>query len=150
MERPLRTVSQTGFTLAEILLAMTLITLVLLVLLGLTLRSLDMDRKSQDLVAGQLTAQQVLGRLVYEAQQSDTAALWNTNSPTLPYLQDQVSNGDSVFNVTVYVTDVSSSAFPSGQRLKHLDARVTWSQQSVARRSLGQLEVRSNRLLHEP
>ena len=141
-----------GFSLAEILLALGLITIVVLTLLALSLQSLKTNQKINDTTAGQLVAEQVLERIAYQAESSNTAAVWPINNPLAPYSADQVTVGDSVFNVTVYATDVtdSSGLMIAPKRLKELDATVIWQNDQQGKAGQGNLRIQATRLVHEP
>lgn len=141
--------SRRGFTIAEILLALALITVVILTLLGLSIQSLVVGQKSQDLVGGQLVAEQVTERLVYGAESNPAAALWGHNLAT-HYAQETVTLGPTVFNVTTYVNDVAPTDFAINRRLKRLESVVIWQEAQQGKKNAGRLEIRTTRLLHEP
>jgi Tfp pilus assembly protein PilV len=144
-----------GFTVAEILLALALISVVVLTLLGLALHSMTAGRKTRDLSAGQMVAEQVLERLVYDAEShntdTDKAALWSHADPNQIYAQTQVTVEPSVFNVTTYVSDVNAAEFSPLQkkRLKRIQCVVVWQDAPEGKAGYGRLEVRATRLLHE-
>lgn len=141
-----------GFTVAEVLLALALITIAVLTLLGLSLYSLNASRKSRDVTAGQMVAEQTLERLVYEADTNPASTLWSQNSQTVPYQQQQVTMEPSVFNVTVFVSNVvdTGGQFVAGSRLKRLESLVVWQDAQNGKSGYGQLRVRATRLVHEP
>ncbi len=135
--------------------ALALITVAVLTLLGLCLYSLNASRKSRDLSVGQMVAEQALERLVYEADTNPTSPLWIQNNQTVPYQQQQVVLEPSVFNVTVFVSNVVDSAGPGGQfisgsRLKRLESLVVWQDAQAGKAGYGQLRIRATRLVHEP
>ncbi|MBT9582949.1 hypothetical protein IV102_06340 [bacterium] len=142
-----------GFTVAEILLALALISVVVLTLIGLSLYSLNANRKSRDVSAGQLVAEQVLERLVYEADTSPASPIWAQNSQSVAYAEQQVTVEPSVFNVTTYVSNVNDQAgtiFVAGRRLKRLEALVVWQDAQAGKSGYGRLSVRATRLVNEP
>lgn len=138
-----------GFSVAEVILSLALITVVVLGLIGVSLYSMSASRKSRDLTAGLMVAEQVIERLVYDAESNAGAALWTANSATA-YQQQTVSMSGSAFNVTVYVSDVSPGVFGAGTRLKKLDGLVVWQDAPQGKARQGRLQVRTSRLLHEP
>ena len=135
-----------AFSVAEIILALAMISVAVLTLLGLSLRSLQSSRKVLDTSSGQLVAEQVLERLVYEAERNSTALIWTSIST--PYQQDTVTMGQTVFNVTVYVTDVAGFVAP--KRLRKLDSTVIWQDAPQGKAGQGRLKIEATRLLHEP
>lgn len=140
-----------GFTIAEVLLALGLVTVAVLALLGLSLRSLQANRKVNDTLSGQLVADQAVERIVYQAESSASDPVWSHAVPA-PYQSTTVTQGDSVFNVTVYATDVNDTGggFIAGKRLKLLEAEVTWQDAPNGKAGQGRLQVRTSRLVHEP
>lgn len=147
--------SRDGFTVAEVLVALTLIVIALLALMGLALRSLQSSRKANDTVAGQLVAEQVLEQLAQQAESSSTAAVWAHTAST-PFQNTVVTQGvppqTTAFNVTLYATDVpaSGASFVSGKKLKCLEAWVRWQDAPTGKGGYGLLQVRASRLVHQP
>jgi Tfp pilus assembly protein PilV len=135
---------------AEVILALALITMVVLGLLGVSLYSMTASRKSRDVTAGLMVAEQVLDRMVYEAESTAGAALWTTNNAGAVYHQQVVTMNPSMFNVTIYVSDVAPATFAAGTRLKKLDGLVVWQDAPQGKARQGQLQIRATRLLHEP
>ncbi|MBT9582095.1 hypothetical protein IV102_02030 [bacterium] len=135
---------------AEVLVALSLITFVVLGLLGVSLYSMSAGRKSRDLTAGLMIAEQALERLAYEADSTPGAAVWTTDNQTTAYQQQVVTMNPSVFNVTIYVSDVAPAMFGANNRLKQLESLVVWQDAPQGKAKQGQLRVRTARLLHEP
>lgn len=142
-----------GFTLAEILLSLSLITIVVLALLGLSIRSLKGTQKSEDLTVGQLVAEQHIERLIYEAETNATSPFWAHNNPSAPYSTQTVDSNGSKFQLSIYISDVSASVdggFSVGRRLKLVQGDVTWHDAPQGKRDLGILNIRVSRMVHEP
>lgn len=143
-----------GFSLAEVLLALALITIVVLTLLGLSIQSLSASQKTRDLTAGQLAAEQVVERLVYEGDTTGPLSpFWTQNSALAPYNQQNVTISNTVFNVTTYLNDVvDSPGLFVGQkkRLKRLNSTVIWQDAQQGKANQGRLQLQTTRLVHEP
>ena len=132
---------------AEGLLALALITITILALLGVCIYSLSADRKSRDVVGGQMVAEQALERLVYAAESNPGAPFWGHNDAFNVYEQQVVTLTPTDYSVVTYVTDVGG--FPVGGRLKLVDCQVSWQGVPQGKVRQGQLRVRTSRLLHE-
>lgn len=143
-----------GYTLAEILLSISLLTIVLLTLLGLCLRTLQSSRKSIDTGAGQIVADQALEQLAFAAESSATAPVWLApSSVTVAYSTDTVTVQGTSFEVTTYAADVVASAAPffvPGKRLRQLTTRVIWKDLAQGKMGYGRLNAQASRLVHEP
>jgi Tfp pilus assembly protein PilV len=132
-----------GFTVAEILLALLLISVAILTLMALSLQSLSASRKSQDTLAGQLVAEQVLEKLVHDVETAtSTSPFWA--APEGIYQNQVITQGSTSFNVTLAVSNIT------GQRLRLLQADVYWQDAPQGKARQGQLRVTSSRLIHEP
>lgn len=136
-----------GFSVAEVLLALALITVTILALLGVSIYSLSADRKSRDLVAGQMVAEQALERLVYSVENNADAGLWYQNDATTTYAQEVVTLTPTDYRVSTYVTDYGG--YPIGRRLKLVECLVTWEGAPQGKVRQGRLQVRTSRLVHE-
>lgn len=133
-----------GFTVAEILLALLLISVAILTLMGLSLQSLSASRKSQDTLAGQLVAEQVLEKLVHDVETATSASpFWAAVEGV--YQNQVIAQGSTSFNVTLSVTNVTGQP-----RLRLLEADVRWQDAPQGKARQGQLRVTSSRLIHEP
>lgn len=137
---------QQGFSVAEVLLAMALITVTLLALIGVSIFSLSVDRKSRDLVAGQMVAEQAVDRLVYAAESNPAASFWAHEVGLGLYEQQVVTLTPTDYQVTMYVADLG---FPAPRRLKQIDCEVTWQGVPQGKVRQGQLRIRASRLIHE-
>jgi len=137
---------------AEVLLALALLVVAVLALLGLSLQTMKTNQKINDTTAGQLVGEQALERIAYQAESSGTAAVWSSNSLITPYSMDQVTQGDTVFNVTVYAVDVVDSppTFTAGHRLKQIESTVIWQNAPTGKVSQGRMNIHAMRLVHEP
>lgn len=142
-----RKLIRAGFTIAEVLLSLGLLTVVLLTLLGLATQALQSNRKNLDTAAGQLVADQALERIVYDAEQSASAAVWGINSLTVPMSSTIVTMGSTPYNVTLYAND---SLAVAGRRLKRVRATVIWADAPNGKAGQGRLQVEAARLVHEP
>lgn len=142
-----------GFTVAEVVLALALISVTVLTLLGLCLRTLQASRKTIDTGSGQMVLEQALEAVAQAAEKSDSAAVWGTNSASLPYSSDAILLNQTTYQVTVYATDVAVTSgvpFAADKRLKLLRATAVWRDQQQGRMGYGVFRASSTRLVHEP
>jgi hypothetical protein len=90
-------------------------------------------------------AEQVLERLVYEADTNPTSPIWAHNSQAVAYSEQQVVVEPSVFNVTTYISNVNDQGgtiFVAGRRLKRLEAQVVWQDAQAGKAGYGRLRAR--------
>ena len=139
-----------GFTLAEVLLALLLISVAILTLLALSLQTLSASRKNVDTMGGQLVAEQVLEKLANVAEITPESPLWYASDPLTPYRNDILTQGDTAYNVSIYISDVAGFPPTPGQRLKLLQADVVWQDQPQGKARQGTLRISTSRLLREP
>ena len=122
-----------GFSLAEVILAAGAIGVCILTLLALMLSLSRSSRKSVDASAAYMAADQILTRVVYEAQCNDHANFWGTASFT-PYKQGVLRMNRTDFTYTldaVTATNTSGGAVGTGtgmtqNRLKLVTVHVSW------------------------
>lgn len=144
-----------AFSLAELVLATGTIAACILTLMVLVLSLSRSSRKSVNTSAAELAADQILTRILYQADWNDHANFWDTPNHS-PYRSGSYSLNRTDFSYTLdasEVRDTSSTAVGAGQtqnRLKMVNLRVTWwDGNSGPRAGTGKLSTQVQRLVHE-
>jgi type II secretory pathway pseudopilin PulG len=146
--------NQTGFTLAEIILAMGILVISILSVAAISFSALSSNQKSSDTQTGTLLARQILESQSQQALANPAAPFWTQNSITTAYMTDTQQIGRTPFDVRVFVTDIDvpadgdlSTSVP--YKLKRMEVVVNWwDSQNSQRKGYGKLEARIARLLH--
>lgn len=139
-----------AFTLAEVIISLALTVIVVLTLLGLGLTALQGNRKSTDLVAGQMAAEQELRELLYDAKANATAPLWSVNSRTAPYQVDPLTLSGTTYKIYTYASDVTIVP-PPYRGLKKVECIATWwDAPSGARTGYGVLQASASQFVNVP
>lgn len=151
--------SDSGFTLAEVLLAISTMVLVILTIIALVISLHRGSRKSVDLAAAHLVADQVITELVDQAQKDlpagAHASFWNND--WTPYREGSVNANRTDFFYRMDATtvrDVSSNPINSNlsfNRVKLIQVELYWwnPAPTPARAGYGKLSTQAVRLVHE-
>jgi len=151
--------SGSGFTLAEVLLAMGTMVLVILTIIALVISLHKGSRKSVDLAAAHLVADQVITELVDQAQKDLPAGahanFWD--SDWTPYREGSVTANRTDFYYRVDATtvrDPSNNPINSNlsfNRVKLIQIELYWwnPAPSSVRAGYGKLSTQAVRLVHE-
>lgn len=153
-----------GFSLAEVLLAAGTILVCILTVCVLLMQLLRSSRKTVDVSASELAADEIMNRIIYNAQHYDHTAFWDTDYPppggphyrTGTYVTNRTEFSYELDAVTV-MNDDTGGTDPVGDtaiafnRLKQVTLRLRWWDASSAptRAGYGRLTKESSRLVHE-
>lgn len=151
---------RTAFSLAEVLLATGTIVVCILTICVLLIQLLRSSRKTIDVSASELASDQILSRVIYNAQYFDHAAFWAIQSPPAyrvgTYVTNRTEFAYQVDAVTVLndntggTAPVGGSAIPNN-RLKLVTLRLTWwdGASGTNRSGYGKLSRNVTRMVHE-
>ncbi|MBN9416890.1 MAG: hypothetical protein J0I12_15705 [Candidatus Eremiobacteraeota bacterium] len=149
-----------AFSLAEVLLAAGTIVICILTLCVLLLQLLRSSRKTVDVSASELAAEQIISRVIYNGQYFDHTAFWAIQSPPAYKTGTLVSNRTEfayqVDAVTVMNDNTGGTAPVGGttmtnNRLKLVTLHLTWWDGASGgnRAGYGKLSRDVTRLVHE-
>ncbi len=144
-----------GFSLAELILAIGTLAACILTVLVMVVALTRSSRKTVDTSVAQQAAEQVLTRIVYDAQWNDHVNFWYTPDHT-PYRQ-----GTHTVNRTEYsyqldastIEDTASNAIGAQlnmNRIKMVTLRLSWwGGETQNRAGYGKLNLEVKRVVHE-
>jgi uncharacterized protein (TIGR02598 family) len=156
MSHPTTRTPRRAFTLAEILLATATIVICVLTMTALMVSLLRSSRKSVDASAAVLAADQILTKVVYEAQENNHDNFWDTPNHT-PYVPSGTwTMNKTEFTYTLDATEVVNTAAVAvgaslaNNRLKLVNVRLTWwDGNSGSRAGYGKLTTQVSRIVRE-
>lgn len=156
-----RSSAGSGFTLAELVLAIGTIAACILTVLVLLVSLTRSSRKSVDLSASEIAAEQIIARILYDAQYNDHANFWGANSAASGFIGTyRTGTWDSNNTTFSYSLDAdtimdATTSLPVGHpqannHLKTLTLHMTWWDGNVGDRAgYGKLKREVTRVVHE-
>jgi Tfp pilus assembly protein PilV len=151
------TIKSSGFSLAEILLAMGLAAVALLALVGQNTLLLSSNQKQDDTSVANDVAYSIIEQVSSEFRYDPAVrtAAFGHNSVINPFREDTVTVGNTDYSYELFLSDVqdtaSGSAVGSGAtgvhttRLKKAEIVVTWWGQE--KQGMGKLEIKGTRFV---
>jgi Tfp pilus assembly protein PilV len=144
-----------AFSVAELLISLTLMAVAILTVIGLTVTNMKVSRKATDTTTASLVAKTELERTILVGM-SD-AAFWDNEHTVAPYADGTVVIDNTSFDFQVFASTVMDGADPLGtsngdteNRLKKVDIVVYWwDSESQDHQGYGRLEVHQSRLVAE-
>jgi type II secretory pathway pseudopilin PulG len=160
----LRNSAHSGFTLAEVLLAAGTIAVCILTVTLLLISLLRASRKSVDVSASELAADQIMNLLIYQAEYNDHANFWDNEYPAPG--GPHYAQGTWRSNETDFLYEFDAETIPDAtqagnpplggstalrNRLKQVTLRLTWWDGNTGqnRANYGKLRREVSRLIHE-
>lgn len=156
--------STRGFSLAEVLLAAGTILVCILTVCLLLMQLLRSSRKTVDISASELAADQILNQIVYNAQYFDHTNFWDNDYPppagphykTGVFTTNRTDFTYEIDAVTVMNDDTGGTTPVGGpptqfNRLKVVTLRLSWwdASSSASRSGYGRLRREITRVVHE-
>ncbi|MBQ7568515.1 type II secretion system protein [bacterium] len=150
----------TGFTLMELLLAISIIATVMLYLIGIFTTGLRANRKAVDLTAGTLVAESVISQELYgilSDPDKSSSFFSHVYGSTTPCVQGTTTLSSTKFTYKMFVNDVSGFN-DANNKMKKVDVQVWWwnnenadanSQAASFRQGYGVVSVGLTRLVNE-
>jgi len=154
-----------GFTVIEVLLALTLVIIAVLTLLGLTTVSLRAHDESDDLVTASALCDRLMEESIGSANRNQPpgkrADFWDKEWTVTPFETGQVKLGTLEYNYEIYaqtLTDLTTGTALGTQtgvtdnRVKKVDIHVWWmvSDRTEQRQGYGALRTHQSCLVNEP
>jgi prepilin-type N-terminal cleavage/methylation domain-containing protein len=151
---------QRGFSLAELLVALTLFAVAILAVIALSLSVARGNQEGFDTSVGSVVTVQLVDSLIDQLRVDEPAGVyddfWDNDYSTTPFSSGSVVNNGTEFDFTILaktVVDSSGTEIGSavnGNRLKKVDIAVYWwKSDTQVRQGYGELRVVNSRLISE-
>lgn len=122
-----------GFSILELMISMSIISIALVFLIGVFTTGLRANRKSVDLTAGTLVAEEIISQELYgilaDTGEGEHSAkkFFEKNDKNTEYVKGVKYHNNTKFTYKMYVTDVSGMGdSDNSNKIKKVDVQVWW------------------------
>ena len=117
-----------GFSIIELLISMSIISIALVFLIGVFTTGMKANRKSVDLTAGTLVAEEIISQELYGIL-SDTdksKAFFEKSSDKVEYVKGVKYHNNTKFTYKMFISDVKDLGDEDSNKMKKVDVQVWW------------------------